>query len=94
MTNSEWEAVCRRCGRCCYEKIEHDGRVYYTEKPCDKLDLKSALCSVYEDRHKAKPECMPLNDAALQRGILPADCPYVVDIVNYNAPQVRDDANE
>ena len=27
-----WEALCRRCGRCCFEKIECDGEVYYTDR--------------------------------------------------------------
>jgi len=94
MKSVEWEARCRRCGRCCYEKIEFEGRVYYTNKPCDKLDLATTHCSVYDVRLKAKPECMPLNEETLHRGILPADCPYVADISGYNAPQLWDDEEE
>jgi len=94
MKNSEWEARCQRCGRCCYEKIEYEGRVYYTDRPCDKLDLETSLCSVYDERHIAKPECMALNEEALNRGILPPDCPYVTDIENYPAPQLWDEPEE
>ncbi|PLX99333.1 MAG: hypothetical protein C0623_09675 [Desulfuromonas sp.] len=93
-TNAEWEARCRRCGRCCYEKIEYEGRVYYTDRPCDKLDLGTMLCSVYEHRHIEKAECLALDQAALNRGILPADCPYVSELVNYNAPQLCDESEE
>lgn len=91
MDKTEWDDRCRRCGRCCYEKIEHAGRVYYTNDPCDCLDLSTRLCTVYERRHEAKPECMPLNTETLRYGILPADCPYVSEIEDYNAPMLWDD---
>ncbi len=94
MNEIDWEQRCQRCGRCCYEKIEHEGRVYYTDKPCDQLDLKTMLCSVYDNRHTAKTQCMALTRDALKRGILPADCPYVSDIAEYNAPQLWDDPEE
>ena len=91
MNHENWEARCQRCGRCCYEKIEYEGRVYYTDKPCDKLDLKTCLCTVYEDRLREKPECIPLDKDTLQRGILPGDCHYVADIPDYNTPQLIED---
>jgi len=91
MDQQEWESRCRRCGRCCYEKIEHAGRVYYNNIPCDRLDLTTNLCTVYDQRHQAKPECMPLDEQTLRYGILPADCPYVADLDNYNAPMLWDD---
>ena len=94
MKKSEWEARCRRCGRCCYEKIEYEGRVYYTDKPCDKLDLDSLHCTVYCERHVEKPQCMSLTQESLERGILPADCPYVADIPEYKAPQLWDEPEE
>ena len=93
MNNVDRDARCQRCGRCCYEKIEHEDRVYYTDKPCDKLDMKTSLCSVYGDRHLVKPECMPLDQEALQRGILPKNCPYVLDLPGYNAPQLWDESD-
>ena len=88
MKNKDWEQRCRRCGRCCYEKIEYQGRVYYTDMPCAMLDPKTSLCSVYAERHTAQPQCMALTRQSLERGILPADCPYVSDIPGYNAPQL------
>ena len=94
MDRAEWEARCRRCGRCCYEKIEHEGRVYYTDTPCDKFDPKTALCTVYPERHLVMAQCMELTSEALLRGILPADCPYVSDISGYNAPLLWDEADE
>lgn len=92
--STEWEGLCKRCGRCCYEKIEFEGRVYYTDKPCDRLDPDTLLCTVYLDRHVIKPECTPLTGEILQRGILPRDCPYVAGIVGYSAPQLWEDDGE
>jgi uncharacterized cysteine cluster protein YcgN (CxxCxxCC family) len=91
MTNDTWDQRCRRCGRCCYEKIEHDGRIYYTDVPCKHLDLKTGCCRIYSERHRLQPECMPLTSESLSQGILPEDCPYVADIVNYNKPQLLDE---
>lgn len=82
-----WEDICRRCGRCCYEKIEFEGEVFYTDIPCEKLDLTTRLCTVYEDRHNARPGCGPLSPENIARGILPADCPYVAGRKNYRPPR-------
>lgn len=89
-----WEDLCQRCGRCCYEKIEYAGRVYYTNTPCDKLDQETSLCTVYDNRLEEKAECIPLTFESLQHGILPEDCPYVSEIPDYNAPQLWDDEDE
>lgn len=83
-----WEERCRRCGRCCYEKIEFGGEVFYTDIPCEFLDPQTRLCTVYPSRHRRRPGCAPLTEAHLRRGILPADCPYVADIPDYKAPRM------
>jgi uncharacterized cysteine cluster protein YcgN (CxxCxxCC family) len=88
MPKDSWDDRCQRCGRCCYEKIEHDGRVYYTDVPCKHLDLQTNCCRIYNDRHLIQPECMPLTPETLNRGIMPCDCPYVADIDDYNAPEL------
>jgi uncharacterized cysteine cluster protein YcgN (CxxCxxCC family) len=48
---ARWEAHCRRCGLCCYEK-EYRGSSVVTNfnRPCPHLDLSSRLCTVYESR--------------------------------------------
>ncbi len=86
-----WEEKCLRCGRCCYEKIEYEGEVYYTETPCEKLDTDTCLCTVYADRVSARPGCTPITSKIIARGVLPADCPYVADIENYPAPHLSDE---
>lgn len=81
-----WEARCLRCGRCCYEKYDFEGRIYYTNRPCDKLDLQTRLCTVYDERDKIRPGCSRLNENIVRMGVLPPDCPYVADIENYHPP--------
>lgn len=90
MTNDAWESRCVRCARCCYEKIEFEGRIYYTDTPCEKLDLESGLCRVYSSRQKERPGCVALTPELVKKGILPGDCPYVQGIENYVAPCLDD----
>ncbi len=35
----EWEEICEHCGRCCYEKYEYRGKIFYSHKPCQYLAL-------------------------------------------------------
>lgn len=88
------EELCRRCGRCCYEKIEFKGEVYYTSTPCEWLDLQSRLCAVYPNRQKVRPGCVKLTPRVIAKGILPADCPYVADICGYRAPHLWHEEEE
>lgn len=85
----EWETICCRCGRCCYEKIDDRGTIYYTDTPCDRFDLETRLCTVYEKRSQVRPDCMPLTPQVVAAGFLPADCPYVEGIENYPAPELE-----
>jgi uncharacterized protein len=85
-----WDEICRRCGRCCYEKLDLEGEIFYTDEPCEFLDLKTRMCTVYPERHKARPGCAPLTPEHLSMGILPADCPYVEDLPNYRSPRLYD----
>jgi uncharacterized cysteine cluster protein YcgN (CxxCxxCC family) len=89
--HSLWENRCRRCGRCCYEKIDFEGEIYYTDEPCEFLDPATNLCRVYADRHVKKPDCSPLTPRQLRRGLLPADCPYVASIPGYKPPLLWDE---
>lgn len=94
MKRREWDAVCVRCGRCCYEKIDVRGTIYYTQVPCEYLDLNTRLCRVYADRVARRPGCVPLTPELLARGFLPADCPYVADRTDYPAPLLDDDESD
>jgi len=89
-----WESRCRRCGRCCFEKIDYEGEIYYTATPCPYLDLESRLCQIYPDRHRLKPDCAPLESKVLIGGMLPADCPYVAGIPDYRPPRLWPDDDD
>lgn len=91
---ASWEKTCRKCGRCCYEKIEINGTVYYTDVPCEKLDLDSRLCTVYAQRTERQPGCVRLTPDIVARGFLPADCPYVAGVRHYPAPVLFEEGGE
>jgi len=79
MWSEEWEARCRGCGSCCFEKIEDEhGTIFYTRTPCRYLDVVSRQCRVYDNRFTINPECVKLT-AELVPTLrwLPRDCGYV-----------------
>lgn len=80
-----WEALCTRCGKCCTEKVEIDGKLYMAKVACRFLDPATKLCSVYERRFDAEPGCVEVAEG-ISLGVFPADCPYVKDIEGYQAP--------
>ena len=82
MEADDWEDICAKCGKCCYEKIDLGGGVvHYTDEPCVHLDTETNLCKVYERRHEVEPDCISLTEE-LVRYIhwLPEDCAYVVHV--------------
>jgi len=83
---AEWDAICVRCGRCCYEKIDFNGKIFYTSQPCVQLDPVSHACRVYRQRDQVQSDCQRLTPENISAGFLPADCPYVHKIANYSAP--------
>lgn len=91
ISRQAWEKICARCGRCCYEKIDCQGRIYYTQIPCEHLDLDSRLCRIYEVRDRHRSGCVALTPGLLKQGLLPADCPYVAGLENYPAPCLPDE---
>jgi len=85
----EWERICRRCGRCCYEKLDVQGTIYYTSVPCDQFDHTTRLCKVYPNRNLVRPDCLPLTPQIVAAGFLPGDCPYVAGLDDYPAPELK-----
>jgi len=79
MENEEWEALCRGCGMCCFEKIEDErGTIFYTLKPCRYLDVDTRQCRIYDKRFTINPECIKLTPDLVQTlRWLPRDCGYV-----------------
>ena len=81
-----WESVCRRCGRCCYEKIECEEVVYITNVPCEYLDLETKMCRVYSHRDTTRPGCVRLTPMNINSGLLPPDCAYVETMNEIESP--------
>jgi uncharacterized cysteine cluster protein YcgN (CxxCxxCC family) len=56
-----WEAVCEKCGLCCFEKIESEnGAIFFTQTPCRYLDIVTRQCKIYDRRFDIYPECVKL----------------------------------
>ncbi|MBU0516514.1 MAG: hypothetical protein KJ621_17290 [Proteobacteria bacterium] len=82
LSHPQWEDLCRRCGGCCYEKIEHDdGFVEHTQTPCRYLDGRTNLCLVYQERFEVCPDCLPVRpETVAELNWLPEDCGYVAHL--------------
>lgn len=81
------EALCRRCGGCCYEKVRFGEQVVITDIPCPFLDLATNLCTVYPERFRRQLRCSSADDS-IRAGGLPGDCPYVGGLSNYPEPHL------
>ena len=71
-----WEQLCQKCGRCCYEKLDYCGEIFYTETPCPHLNVATRLCRVYPSRTTQQPDCAALTPEVIAMGVLPKGCPY------------------
>ncbi len=79
LNNSEWEALCDGCGRCCLHKLqdEEDDQLYYTDVACKLLDLETCRCKHYADRIKYVPDCMSIREEGQAvYALLPSSCAY------------------
>lgn len=79
------ESLCRRCGRCCCRKFIIGARVYFTPFHCRHFDPATRLCTVYAERFRVNPQCLPVG-RGLARGVFPADCPYAALVPGYRPP--------
>ena len=79
LTDDEWESICRKCGKCCYEKLDlGGGHIIYTEEPCVYLDTVTRMCKIYGNRHEIEPDCIKLSeDFIRQINWMPPGCAYV-----------------
>lgn len=78
MTPEEWESLCDRCGKCCLMKAGVFC-IRFTKMPCPLLDIKTAQCRHYENRHDFVPDCIKLTPQNLKscRKWLPKTCSYL-----------------
>jgi uncharacterized cysteine cluster protein YcgN (CxxCxxCC family) len=79
LSNTEWEALCDGCAKCCLHKLEDEesGEVFYTKIRCRYLDEKKCRCTDYANRSILVPNCIDLrsNDVAALEW-LPSTCAY------------------
>lgn len=62
MTESEWEALCDGCGKCCLAKVIDDDtdELYFTDINCELLDQQSCQCSDYTNRFAKVSDCVKI----------------------------------
>lgn len=80
------EALCRRCGSCCYEKFVVQDTVFTSRTPCKFLNEKTRLCTVYARRFEMNSRCADV-ESGIRLGVFPADCPYVKGREGYVPPE-------
>lgn len=77
---AEWEALCNRCGLCCYDRkrIFRRGVVILRRRPCPYLQISTGLCRVYDRRFSVCRDCRKVTifHALLDR-YMPDSCAYV-----------------
>ena len=79
LTESEWEALCDHCGKCCLVKLqdEQTGKVAYTSVVCKCYNLNDASCNDYTDREEIVNDCVSLNSKNIKSfDWLPSSCAY------------------
>ena len=79
LSAGEWEALCRQCGLCCFEKVRlPNGRIQTTRVPCRFLDVHTRRCRVYAHRFEVRENCQKLTpELVAQVDWLPEECAYV-----------------
>jgi len=88
MTPAEWDAICKRCGICCLEKLAvafddesekspDDMDTIYLKRCCNYFNTKTKRCEIYPKRLDA-PNCNKVDmNVILEGKLLPASCGYV-----------------
>ena len=79
MTETEWESLCDRCGRCCLVKLEDEdnGKIHFTDVGCKLLSLSQCNCSNYENRQNYVSDCIKLTPQEVRKlPWLPPTCGY------------------
>ena len=78
-SDKKWDALCKQCGACCFEKFEDDrGRIIYTQTACRYLDIVTRRCRIFDRRFEINPSCVKLTPELVPTlRWLPSDCGYL-----------------
>ena len=79
MSQTEWEALCDGCAKCCLIKLEDEdsGEIAYTRLHCKLLDGRTCRCSDYENRKSNVPDCVILTPKSVaELKWMPDTCAY------------------
>lgn len=79
LSQSEWEALCDGCGKCCLAKLEDEdtGEIMFTRVACRLLDTASCQCTDYSNRLREVHDCLQLSaDKVATIAWLPETCAY------------------
>jgi len=89
LSDSEWEALCDNCGRCCLIKLEDDetDEVFYTNMICRLYDIEKGQCSNYRNRKEKVPGCVDIKSFGNEiYSQLPETCSYRLRYHNLPLP--------
>lgn len=75
-SDEEWEALCSRCGACCYESRWTDTGWVETGVPCSHLNQAEKTCNAYLQRFDVEDDCIRVTTSVVLSGILPSECSY------------------
>ena len=78
MNPKEWELLCDGCGKCCLNKLEIKGKIYFTNVHCRFFNPKNCLCKIYNHRFEAMPDCRDIDIKTIREKPrwLPKTCAY------------------
>ena len=80
LSQTEWEALCDGCGKCCLNKLEDEDteEVVLTRVACRLLDDATCRCTHYENRHQFVPDCIVLKPGNIDKHAywMPQTCAY------------------
>lgn len=78
LSETEWEALCDGCARCCLHKLEDEDteEILFTRIACKLLDIDSCRCNDYKGRRTRVPECIDMRLGFTQFHWLPVTCAY------------------
>ncbi|PLY04072.1 MAG: hypothetical protein C0624_06270 [Desulfuromonas sp.] len=81
----QWEACCKQCGLCCFEKIiDQRGHPQLTREACRYLDIVERTCRVYHKRFETGEVCLKLTPEVVREADwLPEECAYLLLLKEY-----------